>query len=69
MKKFLLFLLSSILSFFIVWVGLWLFKYYLESESSIGNFIIGAIGFFVAINPAMDVWEKLFKRWFKIKED
>jgi hypothetical protein len=68
MKKFLLFLLSSILSFFIVWVGLWLFKYYLESESSIGNFIVGAIGFFVAINPAMDVWEKLFKRWFKIKE-
>jgi len=69
MKKFLLFLLSSILSFFIGWVGLWLFKYYLESESSIGNFIVGAIGFFVAINPAMDVWEKLFKRWFKIKED
>jgi hypothetical protein len=68
MKKFLLFLLSWTLSFLIVWIGLGLFKYYLESESSIGNFIVGAIGFFVAINPAMDVWEKLFKRWFKIKE-
>jgi hypothetical protein len=40
----------------------------LESESSIGTFLIGLVGFFVAINPAMDVWEKLFKRWFKIKE-
>jgi hypothetical protein len=40
----------------------------LESESSIGNFIVGAIGFIVAINPAMDAWEKLFKHWFKIKE-
>jgi len=68
MKKFLLLVLSYVLSFSIVWIGLGLFKYYLESESSIGNFIVGAIGFFVAINPAMDVWEKLFKRWFKIKE-
>jgi len=68
MKKFLLFLLSWTLSFSIVWIGLYLFKYYLESESSIGNFIAGAIGFLVAINPAMDVWEKLFKHWFKIKE-
>ncbi len=69
MKKFLLLLLSWVLSFSIVWIGLEMFKYYLESESSIGNFIVGAIGFFVAINPAMDVWEKLFKRWFKIKEE
>ena len=68
MKKFLLFLLSWTLSFSIVWIGLGLFKYYLESESSIRNFIVGAIGFFVAINPAMDVWEKLFKRWFKVDD-
>ena len=68
MKKFLLFVLSYVLSFSIVWIGLYLLKYYWESESSIGNFIVGAIGFFVAVNPAMDAWEKLFKRWFKIKE-
>jgi hypothetical protein len=68
MKKFLLFLLSSILSFCIVWFGLSLFKYYLESESSFGNCIVGLIGFLIAINPAMDAWEKLFKHWFKIKD-
>jgi hypothetical protein len=68
MKKFLLLLLSWFLSFSIVWIGLVLFKYYLDSESSTGTFVIGLIGFFVAVNPAMDAWEKLFKRWFKIKE-
>ncbi len=68
MKNFLLLSLSWTLSFSIVWIGLGLFKYYLDSESSIGTFVIGAIGFFVAVNPAMDAWEKLFKRWFKIKE-
>jgi hypothetical protein len=68
MKKFLLLVLSYVLSFSIVWIGLGLFKYYLESESSIGTFLIGFVGFLVAINPAIDVWEKLFKRWFKIKE-
>lgn len=68
MKNFLLLLLSWTLSFSIVWIGLGLFKYYLDSESSIGTFVIGAIGFFVAVSPAMDAWEKLFKRWFKIKE-
>lgn len=68
MKNFLLLLLSWTLSFSIVWIGLGLFKYYLDSESSIGTFVIGVIGFFVAVSPAMDAWEKLFKRWFKIKE-
>ena len=68
MKKFLLLVLSYVLSFSIVWIGLGLFKYYLDSESSKGTFVIGLIGFFGAVNPAMDAWEKLFKRWFKIKE-
>ena len=60
--------MSWILSFSIVWIGLGLFEYYLESKSSIGTFVLGLVGFFVAVNPAMDVWEKLFKRWFKIEE-
>ena len=68
MKKFLLLLLSWTLSFSIVCIGLGMVNYYLDSESSIGTFVIGLIGFFVAVNPAMDAWEKLFKRWFKIKE-
>ena len=68
MKKFLLLVLSYVLSFSIVWIGLGMVNYYLDSESSIGTFVIGLIGFFVAVNPAMDAWEKLFKRWFKIKE-
>jgi len=66
MKKFLLLLLSWFLSFLIVWIGLGLFEYYLESKSSIGEFILGIIGFFVAVSPAMDVWEKLFQKLFKI---
>ncbi len=66
MKQFLLLLLSWFLSFLIVWIGLGLFEYYLESKSSIGEFILGIIGFFVAVSPAMDVWEKLFQKLFKI---
>ena len=66
MKKFLLLLLSWTLSFSIVWVGLSLFKFYMESESSIGTFLIGLVGFLVAVNPAMDAWEKIFEKLFKI---
>jgi len=66
MKKFLLFLLSWTLSFFIVWFGMGLFAYYLSSESTITNFLIGLVGFLVAVNPAMEGWEQLFERWFKI---
>jgi len=58
--------LSWFLSFLIVWIGLGLFEYYLESKSTIATFIIGIIGFFVAVNPAMDAWEKLFQKLFKI---
>ena len=58
--------MSWTLSFSIVWIGLGLFEYYLESKSSIGAFTLGIIGFFVAVNPAMDVWEKLFQKLFKI---
>ncbi len=60
--------MSYALSFSIVWFGLSLFKYYLESESSISSFVVGLIGFLIAVNPAMEIWEKLFKRWFKIEE-
>ena len=66
MKNFVLLILSYVLSLCIVWFGLSLFTYYLKSESSIGSFLIGLVGFFVAVNPAMDVWEKIFKVWFKI---
>lgn len=66
MKNFFLFLLSWSLSFLIVWFGLGLFVYFLQSESSFINWVIGLIGFLISINPAMDVWGKLFERWFKI---
>jgi hypothetical protein len=66
MKKFLLLLLSWVLSFSIVWIGLSLFIFYMESESSIGTFIIGLVGFLVAVNPAMGAWEKIFEKLFKI---
>lgn len=58
--------MSWFLSFLIVWVGLGLFEYYLESKSTIATFIIGIIGFFLAVNPAMDAWERLFQKLFKI---
>ena len=66
MKKFLLLLLSWFLSFSIVWIGMGLFVYYLNSESTIANFLIGLLGFLIGVNPAMERWEDLFKRWFKI---
>ena len=69
MKKFLLSLLSWTLSFSIVWIGLALFEYYLESKSSVGTFVIGLIGFLVAVNPAMDAWEKIFEKLFKIDKE
>lgn len=59
-------LLSWALSVLIVWIGLGLFQYYLNSDSSFGSWVVGLIGFFLAINPAMETWEKLFERWFKI---
>ena len=58
--------MSWTLSFSIVWIGLGLFEFYLESKSSVGTFVIGLIGFFVAVNPAMDAWEKIFEKLFKI---
>lgn len=66
MKNFLLLLLSWTLSFSIVWIGLGLFKYYLDSKSSIGTYLIGLVGFLVAVNPAMERWEKIFEKLFKI---
>jgi ABC-type uncharacterized transport system permease subunit len=66
MKKFLLFLLSWVLSFSIVWFGMGLFAYYLSSESTITNFLIGLVGFLIGVNPAMERWEQLFEKWFKI---
>lgn len=38
----------------------------MESESSIGTFLIGLVGFLVAVNPAMAAWEKIFEKLFKI---
>jgi hypothetical protein len=61
-------ILATVLSVIVVGFGLQLTLYYLQSNGGIFPFLIGLIGFFIAINPAMNQWEEVFKRWFKIKD-
>jgi len=61
-------ILATVLSVVVVGFGLQLAIYYIKSDGGIIPFLVGMVGFFIAINPAMSQWEELFKRWFKIGE-
>jgi hypothetical protein len=68
MKNTLLSILAVVLTVFIVGFGLVLTKYFMESEPAILPFIIGMVGYFIALRPAVNEWEKRFKTWFKVDD-
>lgn len=68
MKDVLLTVLATVLSVFIVMVGLFMSIYFFQNEFTFLFFLIGLIGYFISLRPAVDEWESRFKRWFKINE-
>ena len=68
MKDALLTVLATVLSVFIVMVGLFMSIYFFQTDFTFLFFLIGLIGYFISLRPAVDEWESRFKRWFKINE-
>jgi hypothetical protein len=68
MKDALFTVLATVLSVFIVGVGLFMSIYFFQNEFTFLFFLIGLIGYFISLRPAVDEWESRFKRWFKINE-
>jgi hypothetical protein len=69
MKNTLLSILAVVLTVFTVGFGLTLTKYFMESEIGVLPFIIGMIGYFISLRPAVNEWEKRFKTWFKVEDE
>jgi hypothetical protein len=69
MKNTLLSILAVVLTVFIVGFGLTLTKYFMESEIGVLPFIVGMIGYFISLRPAVNEWEKRFKTWFKVDDE
>ena len=68
MKDALFTVLATVLSVFIVGVGLFMSIYFFQNKFTFLFFLIGLIGYFISLRPAVDEWESRFKRWFKINE-
>ena len=68
MKNVLLSILAVVLTVFIVGFGLVLTKFFMDSEMGFLPFIVGMVGYFISLRPAIDEWEKRFKSWFKVEE-
>ena len=68
MKDALLTVLSTVFSVVVVGIGLFMIIFFFQQEFTFFFFIIGLVGYFISLRPAMDEWESRFKRWFKIKE-
>lgn len=68
MKDALLTVLSTVFSVVVVGIGLFMTIFFFQHEFTFFFFIIGLVGYFISLRPAMDEWESRFKRWFKIKE-
>ena len=68
MKDTLLTVLATVLSVFIVGVGLFMSIYFFQNKFGFLFFIIGLIGYFISLRPAVNEWEKRFKTWFKVKD-
>lgn len=60
--------LATVLSVLVTGFGLILFVNFLKGEFAIIPFLIGLVGYFIALGPAVNEWESRFKRWFKIGE-
>jgi hypothetical protein len=69
MKDALLTVLATVLSVFITGVGLFLVIYFLQGEIGIIAFIVGLIGYFIALRPAINKWENTFKKFFKVDQE
>jgi hypothetical protein len=68
MKETLLSVLSTVLSVLIVGFGMVLSTIYVKYEFGVTTLIIGLIGYFLALRPAINEWEQRFKKWFKVEE-
>ena len=68
MKQFIINVLIFLLSAFIVMIGFNLFAYWLDSGFTLVGFIVGFIGYHIALKPAIDLWEGYFKDLFKINQ-
>ena len=69
MKDALLTVLSTVLSVLITGIGLFLVIYFLNSEIGIIPFLLGLGGYFIALRPSIEEWEKTLKNLFMVKED
>ena len=69
MKDALLTVLATVLSLIVVVFGLTLFVNFLEGEFAIIPFLIGLVGYFIALRPAINEWESTFKKLFKVKDE
>jgi hypothetical protein len=69
MKDALLTVLATVLSVLVTGIGLFLVVYFLNKEFTIIPFLIGLVGYFIAIRPSVTEWEFTFKKLFGIKEE
>jgi hypothetical protein len=69
MKDALLTVLATVLSVLITGIGLFLVIYFLQGEIGIIAFIVGLIGYFIALRPSITEWENTFKKFFKVDQE
>lgn len=60
--------LATVLTVFIVGIGLFMMTYFFQSKIGVLPFLIGLIGYFISLRPAISEWEKTFKTWFKVED-
>jgi len=68
MKNALLTVLSTVLSVAITGIGLFLMVSFLLGDFKIIPFLIGLVGYFIALRPAINEWENTFKKIFKVDD-
>jgi hypothetical protein len=68
MKNALLTVLSTVLSVAITGIGLFLMINFLLGDFKIIPFLIGLVGYFISIRPAINEWENNFKKLFKVDD-
>jgi hypothetical protein len=68
MKNALLTVLSTVLSVAITGTGLFLMVNFLVGELKVIPFLIGLVGYFISIRPAINEWENTFKKLFKVDD-
>jgi hypothetical protein len=68
MKDALLTVLATILSIIITGFGIFLVVYFLNEEIGIVSFLLGLVGYFIAIRPSVEEWEINLKKFFRVKD-